>query len=143
MLPTEGQVRRMMMQGKGTFEIKSTPHAPYDSTDGVTVGRMTFDKQFQGDLEATSVVEMLYARTPVEGSAAYVAIERIRGALKGKAGAFVVHHTGIMNDGKQTLTIDVVPGSGTGALTGLRGRMTIEIVDGKHFYAFDGTLDER
>jgi hypothetical protein len=81
---------------KGTFEIQATPHPLYDESDGVTLGRMTFQKQFQGDLEATSVVEMMAARTPIAASAGYVALERVHGRLHGRSGSFVLaaqrHH---------------------------------------------------
>ena len=131
------------MRATGTFTLTIDPQQPpYDTVDGVTLGRVTIEKQFQGDLEAASRVEMLSARVGTTGSAGYVAIERVAGALHGRAGSFVLQHSGTMARGAPSLTVTVVPDSGTGALASLAGRMTIDIVDGEHRYAFDYTLDD-
>jgi hypothetical protein len=83
---------------------------------------------------------MLAANTAVEGSAGYVAIERVSGTLHGRSGAFALQHNGIMSRGDGQLTITVVPDSGTGQLEGLAGEMMISIVDGRHCYDFEYTL---
>jgi hypothetical protein len=103
---------------------------------------MSLDKQFHGDLEATSKGEMLTAGTGVPGSAGYVAIERVDGTLHGRGGTFVLQHSGTMTRGAPQLTITVVPDSGAGQLAGLAGRMAITIADGKHTYDFEYTLAE-
>lgn len=129
------------MLAKGEFDVKRTPRGSLDMGDGVEIGHMRFDKQFRGSLEATSVVHMLAAMSQVEGSGAYVAIERIAGTLDGRRGSFLAQHNGVMNRGVPSLDLTVVPDTGTDALTGLRGRIAIDIVDGKHFYNFDYSLD--
>jgi len=102
---------------------------------------MTLDKQFHGDLEATSQGQMLTASTAIKGSAAYVAIEKVSGTLKGRKGTFILQHSGMMNRNKPELSIVVVPDSGTGDLEGLMGKMKINIAaDGKHSYEFEYTL---
>lgn len=130
----------MTTQAKGAFDIKGTPHPATDMAEGLNVGRMTFRKRFHGDLEGTSVVEMLGVMDKALGSGGYVALERITGALAGRSGSFVMQHSSTMTRGKPTQSITVVPDSGTGELTGIAGTMTIDIVDGKHFYVFDYTL---
>jgi hypothetical protein len=130
------------LRATGTFDIVVNRQPPYDTVDGVSLGRTTIDKRFTGDLEATSKVEMLTAGAPESGSAGYVAIERVVGALEGRKGSFVLQHNGTMTRGQPSLAVSVVPGSGTGALTGIAGRMTIEIVDGQHRFAFDYALEE-
>lgn len=130
----------MTTRATGTFEVKLTPQSTDEGTDGTPLGRMSIDKQFHGDLEATSKGEMLTGMTATKGSAGYVAIERVSGKLHGKSGSFVLQHTGTMNRGAATLGISVVPDSGTGELTGLSGTMSIEIADGKHSFGFDYTL---
>ena len=85
---------------------------------------------------------MLAVGTPVEGSAAYVAVERISGTLDGRGGSFLACHNGVMDRGTPSLSVTVVPDSGTGELEGLTGRIAIDIVDGKHFYTFDYALPE-
>jgi hypothetical protein len=131
----------MTTEARGTFEITLEPHPPYHTGEGVSVGRITIDKQFQGDLQASSVVEMLSVGTSVQGSAGYVAVERVTGTLHGRAGGFVLQHSGKMARGKAELGVTVVPDSGSGALAGIAGTMTIEITGGQHFYRFDYTLD--
>jgi Protein of unknown function (DUF3224) len=124
----------------GTFEVKVTPQAPEEGVGDPTVGRLALDKQFHGDLEGTSKGQMLGVRTEVEGSAGYVAMERVTGTLQGRTGSFALQHSGTMNRGAPTLVITVVPDSGTGQLAGLAGTMTIIIADGKHSYEFEYTL---
>ena len=126
----------------GTFEVKLAPQAAEDQVGDPTVGRMAIDKQFHGDLEATSKGQMLTAMTEVQGSAGYVAIERVSGTLQGHKGTFALQHSGTVTRGQPQLTIHVVPDSGTGQLLGLAGEMTITITDGKHSYGFDYTLPE-
>lgn len=124
-------------RASGTFEVKITPQ---DDKSAEGLGRMTIAKQIHGDFEGTSTGQMLTSMTKVPGSAAYVAVERMTGTLHGRKGSFDLHHIGIMNRGTQQLTINVVPDSGTGQLTGITGAMTIKIADGKHFYEFDYSL---
>jgi hypothetical protein len=126
----------------GTFEVKMKSQAPEEGVGDPTVGRMSLDKQFYGGLEAVSRGQMLAAMTGVEGSAGYVAIERVSGTLDGRAGTFALQHSGTMTRGTPQLVINVVPDSGTGQLAGLAGRMTINIDDGEHSYDFEYTLDE-
>jgi hypothetical protein len=121
----------------GTFEVKLTPQSNDAEAGGSTLGRLTIDKLFRGDLDATSKGEMLSAGTPVKGSAGYVAQERVTGALGSRRGSFVLQHTGVMNRGAPGLTITVVPDSGTGDLAGLSGTMNIIIDAGKHSYEMD------
>ncbi len=128
----------------GTFEVKVAPppgeKAPDPNSGDSSLGRMTIDKQFHGDLEGTSKGQMLTAGTAVKGSAGYVAIERVSGTLQGRSGTFVLQHSGTMTRGAFQLTITVVPDSGTGQLAGLSGTMNIIIADGKHSYDFAYTL---
>ena len=125
----------------GTFEVKLEPQADEKIGDP-TVGRMSLDKQYHGDLEGTSKGQMLAAMTDVKGSAGYVAIERVNGALSGRKGTFALQHTGTMTRGVGQLSVNVVPDSGTGQLAGLSGKMTINIVDGKHLYEFEYAIAE-
>jgi hypothetical protein len=125
---------------KGRFEIRRTPHPMLDLGGGAQAMHMRFDKRFEGDLSAASVVHMLAVGTAVEGSAAYVAVERVEGELEGRAGSFLLRHCGTMERGAPTLDLAVVPDSAYGALAGLSGTMKIDIVEGEHFYTFDYAL---
>lgn len=130
----------MAHYASGTFDVKLHPQTPEASVGDPSIGRLSIDKQFHGDLEATSKGQMLAAGTAVEGSAGYVALERVVGALHGRNGAFVLQHSGTMTRGAPQLSITVVPDSGTDQLVGLAGTMTINISDSKHSYDFEYTL---
>jgi hypothetical protein len=127
-----------MAHASGTFEVKLTPQGG-DGQDP-HLGRMSIDKQFQGDLEGTSQGEMLTGMTSVKGSAGYVAMEKVSGTLQGRRGTFILQHTGTMDRGTPQLSVTVVPDSGTDELVGLSGKLTIKIADGKHYYEFEYTV---
>jgi len=132
-----------MIHASGTFEVKITPQKPDNQeAESANLGRMSIDKKFHGDLEATSKGEMLSVMTEVKGSAGYVALERVSGTLQGHSGAFVLQHSGTMTRHVPEMSVTVVPDSGTGQLVGLAGKMTITIDAGKHFYELDYTLPE-
>jgi len=128
----------MTSRASGTFEVKVSPLILASADE--TRGRFSLDKQFQGDFTGTAQGEMLTAVGAVQGSAVYVAIERVSGTLHGRRGAFALHHTGIMNRGTQQLSVTIVPDSGTEQLEGIAGTLSITITDGKHFYDLDYTL---
>jgi Protein of unknown function (DUF3224) len=120
---------------QGTFEVKMNAEPPYFEADGVTLARATFDKTFHGPLSATGHVQFLSVRASEH--AAYVALERIEGSLEGKSGSFVATHQAFASPGERSLQITIVPGTATGGLTGLTGKMLIEVVEGKHNYTLD------
>lgn len=132
----------MEQRVKGSFEVSRSMQPACDLGDGVEAAHMRFDKRFHGELDATSVVHMLAVGTAVEGSAAYVAVERIAGTLCGRAGSFLMQHNGTMDRGTPSLSLTVVPDSGSGALLGLSGSLAIDIVDGQHFYTFGYSLPD-
>jgi hypothetical protein len=70
---------------KGSFTVDMNPLTEADAVVGVSLGRMSLGKRFEGDLAATGSGEMLTALTPVKGSAGYVALERVTGTLHGGA----------------------------------------------------------
>jgi hypothetical protein len=132
----------MATRARGTFEVRLSPLDVHAPDEGGLLGRMAIDKQFRGDLEATSRGEMLTGGLIAKGSAGYVAIERVEGTLHGREGTFVLQHSGTMTRGVPQLSVTVVPDSGTGALAGLAGRMAIAIDGGNHSYEFEYTIDE-
>ncbi len=132
----------MNQTAAGPFDVKINPLEAYNKDEGALLGRMSIDKQFHGDLDATSKGEMLSTGVPgPKGSGAYVAIERVTGMLHGKRGSFALVHNATMTQGVPYLNIIVAPGSGTGELAGLSGQMKIDIAPGgKHSYTFEYTL---
>ncbi len=132
----------MTMHASGAFDVKLVPQPASDDAS-TAIGRMTIDKQFHGDLAATSKGQMLAHRSAVDGSAGYVAMEIVSGTLGDRQGTFVLQHTGTMTRGARELSVTVVPDSGTGDLVGLSGRMEIIIAaGGEHSYTFDYALDD-
>ena len=128
---------------RGTFEVKMIPQTADEQAQAASIGRMSFDKQWHGDLTGVSKGEMLAFGTGAKGSSgAYVAMEQFTGTLAGRSGSFVLQQSGTMTSGEPKLTISVVPGSGTGQLVGLSGTLNIIIADGKHSYEFEYTLLE-
>jgi len=130
----------MTHHAHGSFSVKMSPQPMEEQPAGSTLGRRTLDKRYEGDLVATGTGEMLAAGTATQGSAGYVALERVDGTLHGKRGSFVLQHSGTMNRGAPTLLVSVVPDSGTGELTGLAGTLTITIAAGAHSYDLHYTL---
>jgi hypothetical protein len=128
----------MTSHATGPFDVKMIPQ---DDKAGDGLSRILLDKQYHGDLEGTAKGEMLTGGVSANHSGAYVAMEKFTGTLHGRSGSFVLHHTGIMTNGKPDLTILVAPDSGTGQLEGITGRMTINVAaGGKHSYDFEYTL---
>jgi hypothetical protein len=134
----------MPTRASGPFTVKLNPQKPDNKeAEGANLGRLSIDKTFDGDLDATSKGEMLAASGEVKGSAGYVALERVTGILHGRSGSFVLQHSATMTRGVPALTITVVPDSGTGELTGLSGSMAIVIADGgAHAYDFEYAIAE-
>jgi hypothetical protein len=127
-----------MPQAAGTFEISITPtsHAPDER-----LGSFTLAKTYHGALEATARGEMLSAGNPAGGNAGYVAIEHIEGTLDGHAGGFALMQLGTMKTGHApAMTVLIAPGSGSGALAGISGAMTIIREGGKHSYLLEYAL---
>jgi hypothetical protein len=131
----------MTRRASGTFEVTLTPQTD-DPAGDPSLGRMSIEKRFHGDLEATSRGQMLSAMSSIKGSAGYVALERVSGTLHGRDGSFVLQHSGSMTRGAPELSIRVVPDSGTGRLAGLTGTMAIIIADGKHSYELEYAIAE-
>jgi hypothetical protein len=130
-----------MKRASGSFEVNVQPlgNTPFLNEDGSPdplLGRFLLTKKFSGDLDARARGHMLSAGTPVKGSAGYVAIDQVTGSLDGRKGSFVLQHSGSMKRGVPALLVMVVPDSGTGELAGLTGTLSINIVEGKHFYDF-------
>src|SRR5262245_25232204 len=135
--------RTPMKRATGSFEVSLQPLPNTEVTSDSQFGRLLLNKTFSGDLTATARGQMLSAMTTVKGSAGYVAIDHVTGELDGRKGSFVLQHSGSMNRGAQSLSIMVVPDSGTGELAGISGTLSINIIDGKHFYDFIYSIPEQ
>ena len=124
------------MRATGTFDVHLNPFSSHEPT----VGRLSIDKEFQGDLLAASKGEMLAVRGTIETSAGYVAMELVTGSLHGRQGTFAFQHSSTMTRGLPHQSITVVPDSGTAELVGLSGSMIVIIDGDRHSYEFDYEL---
>ena len=139
--PTEAVEETLTtMRATGTFDVTLRPLEAYNQAADAKIGRMSIDKTFAGDLVGSSQGEMLSGGSPAEGSAGYVAIERVTGVLDGRQGSFLLQHSATMTPESQVATITVVPGSGTDELEGLAGTLSIQISEGRHAYELEYTL---
>jgi hypothetical protein len=99
---------------------KYEPEPYHEPGDGPALSRIHVEESFSGDISGDGVVEFLQAAR-ADGSASFVGIERVAGSIAGKAGSFLLQDQGTVADGVVSGEWFVVPGSGTGELTGLRG----------------------
>ena len=131
----------MQHHARGPFDVKLAPLETYNKAPEAKLARMSLDKHFHGDLDATSQGEMLSSGS-AKDSGGYVAIERVTGTLQGRSGSFALMHNATMTRGAPYLNIVVVPGSGSGELAGISGKMNIEIAaGGAHSYDFEYAFD--
>ena len=129
-----------MPTARGPMEVNIEPEAPFLEQEGLKLNRNLVSKQFSGDMAGTSEAQMIAAFTGTPGSAGYVAIEHFTGTVGGRSGSFVLQHSGTMNRGDAQLTVNIVPDSGTGELTGISGSLEIDNEDGNHSYTLDYKL---
>ncbi len=112
----------MLKHASATFQIRTWDETPYDQIAGGTkLTRAKVVRSIQGDLEGEGTVEYLMFYRE-DGTANFVGLERITGQLGGRAGSFVLEHTGTYTGGVSRTALSVVPGSGTGDLRGLSGK---------------------
>ena len=126
-----------MPTARGTMDVATEAQPPFLEQDGIKLQRSTVRKKFSGDMVGQSEAQMVAAYTATPGSAGYVAMERFTGSVDGKSGSFVLQHQGVMDKGEATLTVTVVPDSGTGELDGISGSLAIDSDHGQHTYALD------
>ncbi|MEO8160556.1 MAG: DUF3224 domain-containing protein [Arenimonas sp.] len=132
-----------MAKASGSFSVKITPQAPEDGVGDPAIARMALHKQFEGELQGQARGQMLAIRGAVDGSAAYVALDRFEGELHGRHGGFSLHHRGLMDRGQPSLEVRIVPDSGSGELEGISGTLAIRIEDKQHFYDLEYQLADR
>ena len=127
-------------RASGAFTVTITAQPAEDAVGDASIARMALYKVFEGPLSGVARGQMLATRTGTPGSAGYVALDRFDGTLEGRRGGFSLQHSGTMDRGAPSLSIGVIPDSGTGELAGLRGTLAIRIEGGAHFYDFEYTL---
>lgn len=132
----------VVQHATGTFEVSVAPADPEAEEAGLGLSRFTLTKTFVGGMSGRATGQML-AGGPSDAVGTYVALELFVGTLDGREGAFLLAHRGDMDTEGYTLSITVVPNSGTGALAGLSGDFQLTIADGEHRYDLAYTLPTR
>lgn len=133
----------MSTRATASFDVTGWDETPYDEpADGPQLARSNVRKTFRGDFTGESSAEVLMCQAvpgDLGAGAGYVASERVTAQLAGRSGTFVLQH-GVLSGGEalpRTFGY-IVPGSGTGDLTGLRGTAEIQRTpDGKHTLILD------
>jgi Protein of unknown function (DUF3224) len=130
----------MTLHATSAFTITGWEPTTIDDRDGVSLTRTKVTKTFTGDLEGSSVAELLMAGAPND-SAAYAGFERIECNLNGRSGSFILHHNAVSVRGSQSATWTIMANSGTGELQGISGAAQIVIdADGGHTLVLDYEL---
>jgi hypothetical protein len=137
--PTEQSRRKLRTRAraKAKIAVQSSEAKPYDQTASPSLVEVGLIETFSGDIEGESLVRALQVLRD-DKSASLVSVQRFRGKLGGRHGTFVLQGSEIVENGKIKATWFVVPGSGTGDLSGLRGEGGFEGEFGK---GSEGTLD--
>src|SRR5256884_2154228 len=128
---------RTRARAKAKITVQSSETKPYDRTASPALMEIRLSETFTGDIDGESPVRALQVLRD-DHSASLVSVQRFRGKLGGRQGTFVLQGQEIVQNGKIKATWFVVPGSGTGGLSGLRGEGGFEGDFGK---GSDGTLD--
>ncbi|MET8727406.1 MULTISPECIES: DUF3224 domain-containing protein [Streptomyces] len=132
----------MSTTAAGTFELVWDEQPPYLTDEGTTLSKVVVTKTFTGDIQGTSVTELIKAMTSEPTSAGYVAIERLTGTVHGRKGTFILQHSAISTRGEGDLNIVIVPDSGTGELSTISGRLNVVPAEGTHSYTLEYELND-
>jgi hypothetical protein len=138
---SHGEGKIMTNQATGAFTIDDWEDEPFGEQDGVKLSRVRVTKTFAGEIAGSSTAALVMAGAQ-EGSAAYVGLEQVVGSVHDHSGSFVLQHSATMTKDAQSLSLTVVPDSGTGELLGVSGQGRIEIdAEGGHTLILDYELD--
>jgi len=128
---------RTRARAKAKITVQSSQAQPYDQTVSPALAEIHISEKFTGDIDGESLVRALQVQRQ-DRSASMISVQRFRGTLGGRTGTFVLQGAETVENGKIKATWLVVPGSGTGDLSGLRGEGGFEGQFGK---GSDGWLD--
>jgi hypothetical protein len=132
----------MRNTANATFQIRRWDEAPYHEAAGE--GKLTKANvalTYAGDIEGEGLADYLMAY-PEHSAASYVGIERVSGKLGGRSGSFVLQYIGTADqNGVIRADVIVIPGSGTGELSGLRGEGSLILEGQAEHYPFTLAYD--
>lgn len=106
---------------EAAITVKKYEPVAYDqSTDAPVLSKIHVEETFDGDIKGDGAVEFLQAAR-ADGSASFVGIERVTGSVGDRTGSFLLQDKGTVEGNIVSGEWFVIPGSGTGELSGLRG----------------------
>jgi hypothetical protein len=124
--------RSQKTHATGRIEVKTYEPQHYEEVDeGPNLVEIHVSESFHGDIEGEGVVRFLQAERK-DGSASFVGIERVTGAIEGRRGSFLLQDAGTLEGDTVSGDWFVIPGSATGELTGLRGEGGFQAELGQH-----------
>lgn len=115
-----------MEAAEGTFVIDEWTASDVEAPAGHSTSTAVVRKAFSGAIVGTSLAHLVLAQSSVEGSMAYVGLERLDVTIDGRPGTFLLMHSALSVRGEATATWTIVPDSGTGELTGITGTGDIQ-----------------
>jgi Protein of unknown function (DUF3224) len=131
------RAKEQRTRARAKIAVHSFEAKPYGQTASPALMEVRLSETFTGDIEGESPVRALQVLRE-DQSASLVSVQRFRGRLGGREGTFVLQGSEVVENGKIKATWFVVPGSGTGDLSGLRGEGGFE---GRFGEGSEGTLD--
>ncbi|OLZ70820.1 hypothetical protein AV521_12445 [Streptomyces sp. IMTB 2501] len=137
------------MRASGTFKVEEFTPAevrlpePVVET-AVPVGVATMRKRYEGEVAGVSATLFTAAYDQSSATGTYVAMESFEGMLGERSGSFnFAHSATTLGEGREAEFFVIVPGSGTGALAGIRGAGGMAVdADGTHRIWFEYEVGE-
>jgi Protein of unknown function (DUF3224) len=108
----------MTTRAEGTFENKGWDESTVSEFDDAKISHASVKQSFSGVIEGDADVDWHMYYAP-DGTATFVGMQRIVGAIDDRKGSVVIQSTGVY-DGKEAKGDWVIVGA-TAELTGLRG----------------------
>ena len=121
---------RKCQHAKAKITVLTSEAKPYDRTASSVLMEIHIRETFTGDIDGESSVRALQVVRD-DKSASMVSVQRFDGKLGERNGTFVLQGSEIVENGRIKATWSIVPGSGTGDLSGLLGEGGFEGEGGK------------
>ena len=102
----------------------------WNEVQGAKLTHAKVVQSFEGDIQGEATTQMLMSYQ-TDNSVTFVGLQQIVGTLGGRSGSFVIQINGSFDGTTARNEHSVVPGSGTGELTGLRGTGSAVTLDEK------------
>ena len=120
------------MKATARRTTKTWNEVPYDELNGApTLTRSRVINAYEGDIEGEGWEDYLMLCRD-DKSTSFVSMERVIGCLGDRRGSFVLQRVGTYENGVAQGRLTVVPGSGSGDLTGLRGEGQFTVLQGRY-----------